>query len=774
MSPEDFAALARRTEGWAAGLQLFHLATQGKPARERQRVIQSLGGGSRLVRDYLARNVLAELPPELTTFLLSTCVLGRMTGPLCDKLLNASGSDALLEELERRQVFTAALDDTGVYRYHEVLRSYLEVLLVERYGEAEARVRYRRAADLLELEDMLPEALRAYVRAEDWEGATALLQTRGEEVVEGTAGWIEGLPGRLVDHDPWLQLAAARRALASGRWQAALNAYRNAESLFESMAGADACRRERRALVVWLDIGAAPPADWSGAVRQATQRDPSSVQRRALRLGPGQCGPLAAGLAALLAGNVRDALRLLSTMAEAVEAGPAAALGARIGHCIALVMAGEPVEPVELERLARMGEQIAAPSLAHLARAVLALTDAPQGTAAAERFSTYCHGNDDTWGVALATYIRGMGALRRRADAVDLLDTATTAFRSLGAGVLEAWSRAAAAVARARAGDPHARDLALQAETLARAAGARGAQALAFAALGALSDASADEYRRLAASLAEECGLDLGALTGPDVAVTSETFRAREPAPPIVLRCFGGFCLALHGVVVDCSTVKPRARAALRLLALRAPRAVHRDTLLDALWPGADPKVGARNLHVVVSSLRQLLEPGVARGASSLIIREGETYRLDLPSGADSDLVAFESALTEGREAAARGDWHRATAAFRAALDLHHGDLLPDEGSVEWIARERDEYRAQASAAAQVLAEIELAADKPEAAAAACDRGLRLDRYRDSLWRLRIRASEAAGDIAESARVRGLYREVLAELGIDAASALPG
>src|SRR5436190_7252030 len=44
LSPEALADLTRRTEGWAAGLQLFHLATQGKPARERKRILSSLGG----------------------------------------------------------------------------------------------------------------------------------------------------------------------------------------------------------------------------------------------------------------------------------------------------------------------------------------------------------------------------------------------------------------------------------------------------------------------------------------------------------------------------------------------------------------------------------------------------------------------------------------------------------------------------------------------------------------------------------------------------------
>ncbi len=781
MSPEDLAALARHTEGWAAGLQLFHLATQGKPARERQRVIRALGGGSRLVREYLARNVLAELPPELTRFLLGTCVLGRMTGALCDKLLDASGSDAVLDELERRQVFTVALDDGGVYRYHEVLRSYLEALLVERQGEAATRAWYRRAAELLELEEMLPEALRAYVRAEEWDDARALLYTRGEEVVEGAAGWIEGLPGGLVDHDPWLQLAAARRALSSGRLAAAMATYRDAEALFESSAGADTCRRERRAVATWLESVTPPAADWSGALRQATQRDPALVQQRAASLGPEHGGPLAAGLAALLAGNLRDAVRLLAAVAEAVESGPVAALGAGIGRLVASLLAGEPVDASAPERLARVGEQLSAPALAHLARAVLALTDAPQGMEAAERFRAYSLDNGDRWGAALALHLQGMGILRRPGDAapaVDALDAAAAAFRALAAGVLEAWARAGAAVARARAGDPEARHSAFQAETVARAAGARGAQALAFAALGLLDGATAAEYRSLSAALAEDCGLSLAAVLGSvpgsaaGQAAPAPPAPPAAPPPPVALRCFGGFSLALFGEVVDCATVKPRARAALHVLAMRAPRPVHRDTLVDALWPGADAKMGARNLHVVVSSLRQLLEPGVARGASSLIVREGETYRLDLPAGAESDLLAFEAALAEGREAVAAGDRPRAAAAYRAALDLHRGDLLADDGSVDWVARARDECRTEAAAAAQALAEIELAEGDPEAAAAACDRGLRLDRYRDALWRLRAKASEAAGDVAESARIQGLYRDVLAELGIDVAAAL--
>src|SRR5690242_13428796 len=64
LRPEAAAALTRRTGGWAAGLQLFHLATIGRSPSDRHQAVADLGGRSKLVRSYLTRNVLAELPED--------------------------------------------------------------------------------------------------------------------------------------------------------------------------------------------------------------------------------------------------------------------------------------------------------------------------------------------------------------------------------------------------------------------------------------------------------------------------------------------------------------------------------------------------------------------------------------------------------------------------------------------------------------------------------------------------------------------------------------
>jgi ATP/maltotriose-dependent transcriptional regulator MalT len=92
LPPEDAATLSQRTGGWAAGLAMFHLLTEGRPPAQRRRALADLSRGSRLVRSYLVREVLGDLPAELREFLRRTSALGVLTGALCDALLETTGS----------------------------------------------------------------------------------------------------------------------------------------------------------------------------------------------------------------------------------------------------------------------------------------------------------------------------------------------------------------------------------------------------------------------------------------------------------------------------------------------------------------------------------------------------------------------------------------------------------------------------------------------------------------------------------------------------------
>ena len=760
LRPDELAELARRTEGWAAGLQLFHLATRGKPAMERRRMLHELGMRSRLVREYLARNVLDELPLHVRDFLLQTCVLGRLTPSLCDELRGATSSDALLAELEQRQIFTAPLDDEGSYRYHEVLRSYLEAALVEAIGEAEARARYREAGALLERHGHLPEALRAYCRAEDWVAATKLLGGRGEQVIDRPGAWLEALPPTLLDHDPWLLLASARRAVAEGRWDAALDAYRRAESASGPGQPGDASRRERLALEGWFAPAVPAPTDWTGILRLAVVRDPVGVvQREAGRLS-GAVGALAVGLAQLLDGRVDDAEATLAAVTSRADASPAVTIGAAIGVTMARALAGEAID-ADVAALSEAADEAGLPWLVGCTRLAASLQGSGNGDALSSIVA-----KDDVWGLPLAQLCVGLGYVRTGADGLELLGEAADGFAAVGAPVLEAWARSGQALAvatRLGAGSPaHAE--ARRALGLLRSAALTGPVVLAASAAAIADPGHASRHHGAAGAAAAETGLSVASFLS---SAPEPSAAATTAAPALTLRCFGPLEVLVDGVPLDLAPIKPRVRSLLRVLALHAGRPVHRDRLIDWLWPGeGDVRVGTRNLQVAVSSLRQLLEPGVARGAAAIVVRDGDTYRLHLDGAGSVDLVEFDDQVAIARHARAAGETDRARLALDRALSLYRGELLADEGAAEWVGAERDRLRLAATDASQLLAELLLEAGQFAEAAAEADRGLRIDPYRDALWRLLVSANTAAGDPAAARRSQERYDAVLRELGV--------
>ncbi|MDQ6709640.1 MAG: AAA family ATPase [Candidatus Dormibacteraeota bacterium] len=768
LPPEELAELARRTEGWAAGLQLFHLATHGKPAHERRRILKALGVRSRLTREYLTRNVLEQLPPDLRRFLVGTCVLGRLSGPLCDAFLERTGSDQLLQELERRQIFTSVTDDHGGYRYHEVLRSHLEQVLVEELGEVRAQSTYRRAGLLLENSGAFPEAVQAYSRGEDWEAVDRLLRSQGGELLEGPDTWIDALPPALLRQDPWLLLGSARRHRAEGRWREAIDAYHRAEKGFGSTEAGLICQTERKALAGWLEPAPMPGTDWAGVLRRAVSHDPLGAKHLAGQL-PEATGKLASGIVCLLAGQMEQARRYLNTAAESRDATDALATAARLWAGVAALMGGDLQGVFDLEQAADDAEGLGLGWLARLARAALVLTLRPGSMADAEAIRNLCEREGDRWGSALVVLMQGWAAVYANEPAVTILEPAPDMFRQLGAGVLEAWSRALLSLALARLGAPEARDVALQAENLARYSGTPGARYFPYLALAETETDRAAEYQGLASAVRDECRIASFAIFAPAPANVIAITPGR-PVPSLSVRCFGGFAIAIKGGPVDLSAIKPRARAVLRLLAVHAGNAVHREVLQLAFWPDADSDTGARNLHVAVSSLRQLLEPGVMRGGSSFLLREGDAYRLAVPLDADIDLLQFSRALAAGRVARLRGEMDAAIGYFQQTLDLYGGDLLAEDGPAEWVIEPRERYRGGAMEAAQGLAEILLKRNDPAAAAQACATGLWIDRLHDPLWRLLIEARERAGDSVAASRARRDYDRVRQELGLSASA----
>jgi DNA-binding SARP family transcriptional activator len=773
LPPEELARLARRTEGWAAGLQLFHLATRGRPADERRRILAELGSGARLMREYLASNVLHQLPTDLRRFLVDTSVLGRLSGPLCDQYLNSTGSAEILADLEQRRLFTQSVAEDGVYRYHEILRSYLHAALLQEVGEEQAHARFRAAAELLVTAGAVPEALEAYCRAEDWDGARRLLVRLGEAVAERPSEWVDALPAAMVMHDPWLLLASARRLRIQGRIGEAIERFQLAETAFGTADTAMIARHERQSLAIWHGHTVPPQRpDTYALLRAALRRDPASASRLA-RQAPEPASELVAGLADLVAGRVATARGELIHAAERMDASSTVVVIASLAAAVAGALMGQAQALFEIEGAVAAAESAGLDWLSRVGRAALSVTGAPDRLREADAISSASAAIGDEWGAALARLCASWGALVAGRDVTDA-DPLVIALRSLDAPVLEAWSRGIAALAGVRAGEPEARTDALGSESVARSTGADGPRLLAHL---ALSEAAADpieaaDHQAAALAIAYDTGIRLpvgsaAAATLDDVGKSANSPNGENTS----IRLLGEYELRLAGRDIDLASVRPRARALLRLLSLNVGRRVHHETIEAALWPDADADSSARNLHVAVAALRRALEPAAGRGSFQVLRRDGGAYLLNVPPGSFVDVIEFERTIVAAGQARQQSDRDTAARLYRAALSLYRGELLPEDGPAEWLAERRDALHLAAVGATQALAEVLLEQGQAADAARTCSVGLQLERYHDPLWRLLITARDRAGDQGAAMAARHGYDRMLAELGVTPAAA---
>ena len=118
------AALAARTEGWAAGLHLAALSLRGQD--DAAAFVAAFTGSHRYILDYLTEEVLERQSEQVRTFLLETSVLERLSGKLCDAVTGRGDSQALLEQVERAGLFLVPLDEVrGWWRYHHLFADLL-------------------------------------------------------------------------------------------------------------------------------------------------------------------------------------------------------------------------------------------------------------------------------------------------------------------------------------------------------------------------------------------------------------------------------------------------------------------------------------------------------------------------------------------------------------------------------------------------------------------------------------------------------------------------
>jgi len=210
-TPESVSEIARKTEGWPAGVRLsLEASRHGAGPTARGAALLD----SPVAQDFLTAEVLDAQPPEVRSHLLTTSILDRFCAPLCDAIspLTTEEADGLssrdfLTWLERADLFVVPLDDRHEwFRYHHLFQSMLQRQLAQARGEEFVSELHRRACRWLSAEGLHEQAFGHALLAGDESAVIQTASLHGQKLLDEEQWgqlerWIGVVPGDLVESD---------------------------------------------------------------------------------------------------------------------------------------------------------------------------------------------------------------------------------------------------------------------------------------------------------------------------------------------------------------------------------------------------------------------------------------------------------------------------------------------------------------------------------------------------------------------------------------------
>jgi LuxR family transcriptional regulator, maltose regulon positive regulatory protein len=336
LSSRQAEVLVRRTAGWPVLLSLVASALQ---EADQERVdVAAVDGRERIVEQYLRDEFLRPLPRETMHFLLATSVLERMSGPLCDALLEREDSARTLGRLADSNLPLIPLDRKGDwYRYNPFLRDVLQAELARGDARAVGEL-HRRASDWWQGRGDLGAAVRHARLAGSVARAGELVTRALPEYLLGEhrsiGQLVDDFPRSEIATSPALGAAKAWAALADGRMEASRYWSAVAEGAMQAAEGDGEDVGVRASLRL---LRAAIAADGAAAMRRdataAYELEPPGSPWRPLTC-------YLAGVGAALTGE-RSHARLLLREGDQLSAIAAPALRPRILAELALLAHAE-------------------------------------------------------------------------------------------------------------------------------------------------------------------------------------------------------------------------------------------------------------------------------------------------------------------------------------------------------------------------------------------------------------------------------------------------
>ena len=230
LAADDVTILDGRVEGWAAGLQMVAISMQYK--EDVHEFVQSFSGSHRYIMDYLTEEIFDQQPAHIQEFLLKTSVMDRLSGSLCDYLLEAElhvgdeqdespPAQQVLEYLEQSNLFLLPMDQERCwYRYHNLFASLLRQRMRQTWPE-EVPGLMRRAATWFVGAGYIDEAFTYALATNDADFAADLIQSQSLDLLKNGAltpllRGLKQLPEEIILERPWLNVYLSWALLLTG------------------------------------------------------------------------------------------------------------------------------------------------------------------------------------------------------------------------------------------------------------------------------------------------------------------------------------------------------------------------------------------------------------------------------------------------------------------------------------------------------------------------------------------------------------------------------
>lgn len=291
LSEPDGTDLVRRTEGWPTGVYLAAMSLRGHPSPGD--FVHQFTGDNRFVADFLAEEVLSQQPAEIRQFLMRTSILDRFCAPLCDAVAGTDDAAAVIDVLERENLFVVPLDETRRwFRYHRLFAQVLRSQLARTEPEMVPAL-HERASAWNQAAGLPADAIKHALAADDAPRAVNLVAknwpAHANSGKAGTVlGWMRSLPDDQIAANPLAAHCAAWAAAHSGepealrRWIPVIEAgcyqgplpdgiqsLKSSAALLRGVYGFDGLRVMRDSACTAVKLETDPRSLWYGLARAA-------------------------------------------------------------------------------------------------------------------------------------------------------------------------------------------------------------------------------------------------------------------------------------------------------------------------------------------------------------------------------------------------------------------------------------------------------------------------------------------------------------------------